>query len=122
MNQANVRDIVYLSGLQCPCKIGVYEWERHVNQTLLLDIELETNTQKAAENDELNDALDYQAVAERVQAYAKANTYKLIETLIERIAELILAEFKTPWVRIKLDKGNAVKGVKNVGLIIERHA
>jgi dihydroneopterin aldolase len=113
-------DIIYLHGLKCECTIGVWEWEKAITQTLVLDIELASDAKKAAENDNLNDALDYQAVTERVQNFAKDNTFELIETLVEKLASLILADFDTPWVRIKLDKGQAVKGVKNVGVIIER--
>jgi len=113
-------DIIYLRDLKCECTIGVWQWEKAITQTLVLDIELATDAGKAAENDNLTDALDYQAISERVQAFAKENTFELIETLAERIAALILGEFNTPWVRIKLDKGQAVKGVKNVGVIIER--
>jgi len=62
------------------------------------------NVKRAAQNDDLKDALDYQAIA----------------SLAEKIAQLILSEFDTSWVRIKLDKGPAVKNVKNVGIVIER--
>ncbi len=113
-------DKIYLSGLKCECTIGVWEWEKAISQTLILDIELATDVAKAAQNDDLNDALDYQAVAKRVQGYAKDNAFELIETLIEKLAAVILSEFDTNWVRIKLDKGQAVKGVKNIGVIIER--
>jgi len=113
-------DIIYLHGLKCDCTIGVWDWEKAITQTLILDIDLASDNRKAAANDDLKDALDYQAIAERVQAYAKDNAFELIETLVERLATLILDEFDTPWVRIKLDKGQAVKGVKNVGVLIER--
>ncbi len=113
-------DIVYLRGLQCECSIGVWAWEKQITQTLVLDVDLATDVDKAAQNDDLNDALDYQAIAERVQAYAKDSSVELIETLVERLAQLILSEFNTHWVRIKLDKGPAVKGVKHVGVMIER--
>ncbi len=113
-------DIVYLHGLTCECIIGVWEWEKHITQTLVLDIDLATNNVKSAENDDLRDALDYQAIAERVQEFARSNQFELIETLAERLAKLILHEFDTSWVRIKLDKGPAVSGVKHVGVIIER--
>ena len=113
-------DTIYLHGLKCDCTIGVWEWEKAITQTLVLDIDLASDNRKAAANDNLKDALNYQAVTERVQAFAKDNTFELIETLAEKLAEIILAEFDTHWVRIKLDKGQAVKGVKNVGVIIER--
>ena len=113
-------DIIYLNGLKCQCTIGVWEWEKAIQQILTLDVELASDTSKAAINDDLADALDYQAISERIQEYAKDNSFQLIETLIEKLASLIIEEFKTPWVRIKLDKGQAVKGVKSVGVMIER--
>ena len=122
MSELTARDIVYLQGVQCPCVIGVYEWEKQVTQTLVLDIELATDVRLAAADDDLTQAIDYKAVAERVQEFASKNKFALIETLIERLATVILTEFDTQWVRIKLDKGKAVKGVNNVGLVIERCA
>ena len=113
-------DIIYLHGLKCECTIGVWKWEKAISQTLVLDIDLASDNKKAAANDDIKDALDYQAVTERVQNFAKENAFELIETLVEKLAALILNEFNTDWVRIKLDKGQAVKGVKNVGVIIER--
>lgn len=113
-------DIIYLHGLKCECTIGVWEWEKAISQTLVLDIDLASDNAKAAANDDLKDALNYQAVTERVQRFAKDNAFELIETLAEKLAAVILDEFDTSWVRIKLDKGQAVKDVKNVGVIIER--
>ena len=113
-------DTIYIHGLQCECVIGVWDWEKAITQTLVLDIDLATDVRPAAKSDDLKDTLDYKKVADRVIEYAKANRFDLIETLIERISEVILAEFDVPWVRIKLDKGGAVKNVKHVGILIER--
>ncbi len=115
-------DKIYLNGLKCECVIGVWEWEKAISQTLVMDIELATDVAKAAKNDDLSDALDYQAVTNRVQHFTKDNAFELIETLVEKLSLIILEEFPTNWVRIKLDKGQAVKGVKNVGVVIERSA
>jgi dihydroneopterin aldolase len=100
--------------------IGVWKWEKAITQTLILDIDLATDIKPAAASDDLSDTLDYKAVADRVIEYAQANPFDLIETLIERLSQVILAEFNVSWVRIKLDKGGAVKNVRHVGVIIER--
>jgi len=113
-------DTIYIHGLQCECVIGVWEWEKAITQTLVLDIDLATDVRPAAKSDDLKDTLDYKKVADRVIEYAQANPFDLIETLIERLSEVILNEFDVPWVRIKLDKGGAVKNVKHVGILIER--
>lgn len=115
-------DIVYLHGIACECTIGVWEWEKAIRQKLIMDIDVGCDISKAAENDDLNDALDYQALAEVVQLFASEHQFDLLETLAERLASLILSDFKAPWVKIKIDKGPAVKGVKHVGVMIERSA
>lgn len=113
-------DIIYIHGLQCTCRVGVWDWEKRVDQTLVLDIDLATDIKPAAQSDNLQDTLDYKKISDRVIEYAQANTFDLIETLVERLAETILAEFDVPWIRIKLDKGGVVKNVNHVGIEIER--
>lgn len=113
-------DIIYLHGLRCQCRIGVWQWEKKVDQALNFDLDLGVDAVKAAKNDDLKDALDYQAVAQRVKSFASENQFDLIETLAEHLSALLIEEFDISWLRIKIDKGQAVNGVKNVGLIIER--
>ena len=113
-------DTIYLSGLKLECTIGVWPWEQAIKQTLKLDLELATDASKAAKDDDLGQALDYQKIAERMQSAAAETPTKLLETLAERLASIVLDEFDTSRVKLSLDKGQAVKGAKNVGIIIER--
>lgn len=113
-------DTIFIHGLHCKCIIGVWAWEKKVQQTLVLDIDLATDISKAASSDDLQDTLDYKKISDRVIAFAQDNQFELIETLIARLADLILTEFDVPWVRIRLDKGGVVKNVKQVGVQIER--
>ena len=115
-------DTIFIHGIQAECVIGVWKWEKAITQTLVIDIDLATDVTVAADTDDLSDTLDYNRIADRVREYAKENQFDLIETLIERLAQVILDEFDTNWVRIKLDKGGAVKHVNQVGIIIERGA
>ncbi|NNC98931.1 MAG: dihydroneopterin aldolase [Gammaproteobacteria bacterium] len=115
-------DTILIHGLQCDCVIGVWAWEKKVTQTLVLDIDLATDISGAADSDNLEDALDYKKIADRVIEYAEASRFNLIESLVERLAELIREEFNVSWVRIKLDKGGVVKRVKQVAVVIERGA
>ncbi len=113
-------DTVYLRGLQCECIIGVWEWERRVRQKLLLDIEMKTDIAAAGASDNLDDALNYQRVAERVTEVVAASEYALLESLIEDVANMVLQEFPVQSVKVRLDKGAAVSHVKNVGIEITR--
>ncbi len=113
-------DIIFIRELQVETTIGVHPWERRIRQTLILDLELGTDIRAAAATDCLDDTLNYQAVAQRIGAFAAACDVQLVETLAERIAELLQREFGAPWLRLTLSKPGAVRGARQVGIIIER--
>ncbi len=113
-------DIVYLHGLRIETVIGVFPWERRVRQAVILDLELAADVARAAATDRLEDAVDYKAIAKRVQAFVAESRFQLVETLAERVAALILEEFGVPWLRLRVNKQGAVRGARDVGVIIER--
>ena len=113
-------DTVYIKGLKTDAVIGVYDWERSIRQTLVLDLELASDNRAAAATDGIADAVDYDAISKRILAYVQASEFELIETLAERVADIVLNEFHIPWLRLKLAKPGAVAEAKDVGVIIER--
>ncbi|HET6655530.1 MAG TPA: dihydroneopterin aldolase [Gammaproteobacteria bacterium] len=113
-------DIVFIRDLRIDTVVGIYDWERKVRQTVSLDLEMATDIRKAAATDKIDDALDYKAVAKRLIAYVEGQSFELVETLAERVAEVVLKEFPVPWLRLSLSKPGAVRGSKSVGVIIER--
>lgn len=118
-NQSSM-DIIYLNDLRIDTIIGIYDWERRTRQTVILDIEMGTDIRKAAKTDHIDDTLNYKAVAKRLIAFVSDSEFQLVETLAERITEIILNEFDVPWCRLRLNKQGAVRGVRDVGVIIER--
>ncbi len=113
-------DIIYLKDLRIDTVIGIYDWERRTRQTVIFDIEMAADIRKAAASDAIEDTLNYKAVAKRIIAFVEASEFQLVETLAERVADILLKEFKVPWVRLSLNKQGAVRGVRDVGVIIER--
>ena len=113
-------DIVYISDLRIETIIGIYDWEREVRQIVSIDLEMAADNRKAAATESIEDALNYKAVAKRLIQYVEASEFQLVETLAERIAEIVLDEFDVDWLRLKLGKPGAVTGSKEVGVIIER--
>ena len=113
-------DIIYLRELKIDTVIGVFDWERQTKQTVILDLEMATDIRKAAATDQLDDTLNYKAVAKRLIDFVNNSEFQLVETLTERIANIVLTEFSVPWVRVQLNKAGAVRGARDVGIIIER--
>lgn len=114
-------DIVFIDGLEVDTVIGVYDWERGIRQCLTLDLQLGWDIRPAAASDDLGAALDYAAVSARVQAFAEASHFQLVETFAERLAALLMSEFGIRWLRLRLTKPGAVPAARGgVGVEIER--
>ena len=113
-------DIIFLKDLKIETVVGIYDWERKIRQTVILDLEMATDVNKAAASDKIEDALDYKAVAKRLISFIGNSEFELVETLAERTAEIILTEFDVPWLRLSLNKIGAIRGARDVGVVIER--
>lgn len=113
-------DIIFIRDLRVETLIGVHPRERQIHRTLILDLELGTDIRPAAATDCLDDTLNYQVVAQRIVEFTAASDCRLVETLGERIADLVLREFGAPWLRLTLRKPGAVSEAREVGIVIER--
>ena len=113
-------DIVFIRELRADTVIGVYDWERTVRQTVVLDLEMATDIRKAAGGDALAHTLDYAAISSRLLSFIEGSEFQLVETMAEQVAAIVLNEFGVPWLRLRLSKPGAVKQAKDVGVVIER--
>jgi len=115
-------DTIFLHELEIETIIGIYDWERTTPQTVSIDLEMAWDTARAAESDDIADTLDYKVVAKRLIAVVGESRFQLVEALAERVAEIVLGEYSVPWVRVTLHKPGAVRGSRDVGVVIERGA
>ncbi|MCP4997092.1 MAG: dihydroneopterin aldolase [Gammaproteobacteria bacterium] len=113
-------DIVFIRDLRIDTVIGIYDWERKIRQTVVLDLEMGADISRAATTENIDDALDYKAVSKRLISFVEESEFQLVETLAERCAAIIREEFRVPWVRLTLNKIGAVSAARDVGVIIER--
>lgn len=113
-------DIVYIRELEVRTIIGIYDWEREQQQVVSMDLEMGSDITRAAATDSIEQALDYKAVAKRIIQFVEGSEFFLVETLAERIAEIVLNEFSVPWLKLRLGKPGAVTGSRDVGVVIER--
>ncbi len=113
-------DIVFIRELRIETVIGIYDWERKIKQDVVFDIEMATDIRKAAQSDNIEDALDYKTISKRIVEFVEQSKFQLVETLAEKVAAIILNEFKVPWVRLQLNKRGALSAARDVGITIER--
>lgn len=113
-------DIIYLSELKIETVIGIWDWERKIKQEIVIDLEMGADIARAAESDHIDDTLNYKAVAKRLIQYVGDSEFQLVETLAERVAGIVRDEFDVPWVKVKINKRGAIRGARDVGILIER--
>lgn len=113
-------DIIFLSEFRAETIIGIYPWEREIPQTIQLDLEIGLPHSKAGISDDVADTIDYGKVVERIQQTLVEKHFSLVEALAEYLAKLVMEEFGSPWIKISITKLNMVRGVKRLGITIER--
>ncbi|MEZ5528789.1 MAG: dihydroneopterin aldolase [Porticoccaceae bacterium] len=113
-------DIVYIRDLRIDTVIGIFDWEREVRQVVSLDLEMATDIRKAATTEDIQYALDYKAVSDRLLDFVGNSEFLLVETMAEQVAAIILNEFRVPWLRLRVGKPGAISHASDVGVIIER--
>lgn len=113
-------DKIFLHGLKVETIIGIWEWERKIRQTVIIDLEMSADIAGAAATDDVADTLNYKSVAKRIQSFVADSSFQLVETLAERISEIIREEFGVAWVRVTVHKPGAIRGSRDVGIDIER--
>lgn len=113
-------DKVFIKGLSIQTTIGFFQWEKDIKQTLVIDLAMGWNTASAALNDELDKTLDYAEISLDIERFANNNPVDLIETLAERLASHLLNQYNIPWLKLSINKPNAVHNAQTVGVEIER--
>ena len=113
-------DAIQLRDLRVESLIGIHRRERHVAQTVSIDLDIGLPGGEVFKSDKVADTIDYEQVALKVKALAAAEHYRLVETLAERIARLLIDEFGAPWVKVSVAKIGILPNAKFVGVTIER--
>lgn len=113
-------DIVYIRDLRIETIIGIFDWERKVKQIVSLDLEMAHDIHKAAATDDIQYTLDYKSVAKRLIAFIEQSEFFLVESMAEEVARIVLEEFSVPWLKLRVSKPGALRGSRDVGILIER--
>jgi len=115
-------DSILVRDLRVDVLIGIHKRERHVAQSVSIDLDIGLPGTAVFTSDKVADTIDYEQVALGIAALARSGHFRLVETFAERIARLLLDEFKAPWVKVSAAKIGILPNAKFVGVTIERRA
>jgi dihydroneopterin aldolase len=112
-------DFIFIDDMRVEAHVGIFEREKAAPQTLEISLTFGV-PDEAARDDDIDKTIRYDAVIERIRAELAARHFNLLETLGEYVIGLLLDEFGAPWVKISIAKVGIMKGVRRVGVQIER--
>jgi 7,8-dihydroneopterin aldolase/epimerase/oxygenase len=113
-------DIIFIREFRVEAQVGIFEWEILGPQAVELEIEIGIPGSEAGRSDDIKHTIHYGLVVERVTEELAGRRFKLLEALAEHVAALITGEFRAPWVKVSVAKLGLIRGVKKVGITIER--
>ena len=113
-------DIIFIDDLRVSTLIGIYPRERSVPQTVEISLQIGTSTVGAGASDEISDTIDYAVVVDKLRSELERQHFNLLEKLAEYVASLLLDDFGATWVRVSIAKLGMMRGVRRVGVVIER--
>ncbi|HZO03204.1 MAG TPA: dihydroneopterin aldolase [Burkholderiales bacterium] len=113
-------DAIVIRDLRVETLIGIHRRERHVPQTVSIDLEIGVPGTTVFATDKVADTIDYEQVALRIKDLAAGGHFRLVETFADRIAALLMEDFGAPWVKVSAAKIGILANAKFVGVTIER--
>lgn len=113
-------DIIFIEDLRLSAHIGIYPREKAMAQTIELSLQIGASTASAGASDDIGDTIDYAKVVERLRQELAERRFNLLEKLAEYIAALLRDDFGAAWVRVSIAKQGVMRGVRRVGVVIER--
>ena len=112
-------DFIFIDEMRVEAHVGIFEREKVAPQTLEISLTFGVPDEAAADDD-INKTIRYDEVIKRIRSELAERQFNLLETLGEFVIALLLNEFGAPWVKISVAKMGIMKGVRRVGVQIER--
>ena len=117
-------DSIILKGLRVRARHGATEQERAAGQTFVVDVTARLDLAAAGRSDDLSETLDYGVLAEAIHRRVAGEQWNLIETVAERVADLVLEDGRVIRAEVTVHKPEAPIAVpfEDVSVTIVRHA
>jgi dihydroneopterin aldolase len=120
IKNTKIMDLVKIEGLSLQALIGVYDFERHAKQRVIVDLVMHTDFSKAGATDDVTHTIDYGKVAERLGDLADKCEFKLLEALGAQMSDMIFAEFAPEKIELTLSKPDIIDNADNVAITLIR--
>jgi D-erythro-7,8-dihydroneopterin triphosphate epimerase len=107
-----ILDRLYIRDLLVRCIVGIFPEERWKKQDVLINITLYADLREACRSDRIEDSVDYKSIKDKVFMMVEHSSYRLLERLAERIADICLEDPKVRRVHVSVQKPGALRNAR----------
>ena len=108
--------IIRITDLKLKAIIGINDWERITKQEVIINLELSFDSSKAAKSDNIKDTIDYKALKKSIIHLVETSKFYLLERLVEKVLDLVMADQKVIKATVRIDKPKALRFTKSVSI------
>ena len=110
------RMTIRIKNLRLRAIVGIFEWERHNPQDVMLNVALEFDATAAAASDAIEDTVDYKALKKMIIQEVESSNYQLVEALACHVLDVIMQEPKVLRATVEIDKPHALRFADSVSV------
>ncbi|MBC8339262.1 MAG: dihydroneopterin aldolase [Rhodospirillales bacterium] len=111
---------VFIRDLVVNCSIGIHGHEKQAHQRVRINLDLAVDENGQAINDDIDNVLCYEKLADGVGKIIGRGHVNLVETLAEDISGMCLKDARVLSARVRVEKLDILEGAQSVGVEIER--
>ncbi len=112
--------LLKIKNLRLKTAIGVYDWEKNFDREIIINLEIETDFLSAFQSDQLEDAIDYNEIAQKVKKFIHENKFNLIEKMAHSLLAEVMSDFRIKKCKLEIDKVGAIDFVDSASITIEQ--
>jgi len=113
-------DQILIKDLRLRCIVGIYPEERREKQDVVIQVKMDADLLAASRSDDIEDSVDYKEVKKRIVREVESSSYRLIERLAGRVAEICLEHPRVQAAEVEVEKPGALRFARTVSVRIRR--
>ena len=112
--------LLRIKNLRLQTVIGIHAWEHDIDRQIIINAEIETKQLEALHSDNIEDAIDYHLIVDKIKATVARKRFKLVEKMAQEIMNEIMSDKRIHKCKLEIDKVGPLESLESFSIIIEQ--
>ncbi len=114
--------IIKIKNFRLKTIVGCHDWEKNIDREIIINVEIESDFDKALSSDNIEDTIDYESLSEKIKNLIATNRFALIEKMAQEVMNLIMEDKRIKKCKLEIDKVGAVEGIESFSVTLIANA